>query len=899
MIFDVRPEERRATWLAFTALLGITAAHTTLETARDALFLTKVPATHLPLLYLAIAGVGLVTTRIGATLEARRRRKASANELPLNLAGAAVLSAVFWLGSSSPPAWFFYVLYVYSGIFGAWIAGRLWIRLGAIFTVGQAKRLYGLVGTGGVLGAVFGAALARAALAAIEVRHLILAAALLLVATAVFPARLLPSPNPAPKRARDGEEEESSSLGARIRETATHPYLSRILVLAAVAAAAGTAIDFAFKREVATMPAAEIAPFLATVSLGTNIASLVAQSVGVAFAMRILGVHRALYVMPFLVTLSAGGALLGLGLAAAVSMRAVDGSLRHSLHKTSTELLFVPLPDAIRGRAKPIVDLVGQRGGQALASVALLGLAALSGTHVELAVGLTVVVLGLAWLRLAHTIRPRYLDVFRETLRGGRAELAHDLPELDMSALEALIAALSSKKDPEVLGALDILAAQKRGRLVPSLVLFHPSKPIVLRALELLVREGRTDFVPVADRLLEHADPEVRAAALRARAAVEPDETFLRECLGSAHDEIRATALVLLVAAGNLAGDERMVAAVFEDRVEVRRAFARALSEIGIDTKGESRRLLGKTARTLARDDDGATRAYAAHALAKLGAGDAVPVLLGLLGDRAASSAAIDAIAALGDMALDAVERALDDPDTAPEVKLRLVPALARSTAPDALPRLVKRLVETDDTAVRARILRALLTMKDAAPVSRKDLLRLAEQTIAQVARALAFRIAHAALLAGRTVTPGAELIQKLLTDKEVEGKDRLFLVLALLHPEERFARIMRGLDSAEPKTRAGSRELLENVVAPELRASVLALFDDTSDEQRLAKIGRPRTETSYSEIVTAMVEQGGELAAFAAFHANEAGIRESVNEAIRRLDTRDKALAEEMEATA
>src|SRR4051794_16316189 len=65
-LFDVRPDERRPATLAFLALLGITAAHTLLETARDALFLTKVPITYLPALYLAIAGAGLVTTRIGA-----------------------------------------------------------------------------------------------------------------------------------------------------------------------------------------------------------------------------------------------------------------------------------------------------------------------------------------------------------------------------------------------------------------------------------------------------------------------------------------------------------------------------------------------------------------------------------------------------------------------------------------------------------------------------------------------------------------------------------------------------------------------------------------------------------------------------------------------------------------
>jgi ATP:ADP antiporter, AAA family len=163
-LFDVRPEERRAAVLAFTALLGITAAHTLVETARDALFLARVPVEHLPALYLAIAVAGLGTTRLGAILEKRKREKEAGTEakggidpVAASLGGAAVITIAFWFAAASPTRAVLYALYIYSGMFAAWVAGRLWIRLGEVFTVAQAKRLYGLIGTGGVLGAVLGA----------------------------------------------------------------------------------------------------------------------------------------------------------------------------------------------------------------------------------------------------------------------------------------------------------------------------------------------------------------------------------------------------------------------------------------------------------------------------------------------------------------------------------------------------------------------------------------------------------------------------------------------------------------------------------------------------------------------------------------------------------------------
>src|SRR5262245_25114568 len=45
---QLRPGERRSTRTAFAFLTGLIASHTLLETARDALFLTRLPSTRLP-----------------------------------------------------------------------------------------------------------------------------------------------------------------------------------------------------------------------------------------------------------------------------------------------------------------------------------------------------------------------------------------------------------------------------------------------------------------------------------------------------------------------------------------------------------------------------------------------------------------------------------------------------------------------------------------------------------------------------------------------------------------------------------------------------------------------------------------------------------------------------------
>ncbi len=56
---EVRPEQRHSTLAAFLTIFGTLAGHTLLETARDALFLARLPASHLAFVYLAIAVVAV------------------------------------------------------------------------------------------------------------------------------------------------------------------------------------------------------------------------------------------------------------------------------------------------------------------------------------------------------------------------------------------------------------------------------------------------------------------------------------------------------------------------------------------------------------------------------------------------------------------------------------------------------------------------------------------------------------------------------------------------------------------------------------------------------------------------------------------------------------------------
>ena len=780
-----------------------------------------------------------------------------------------------WQG---PPL--FYALYVWTGIFASWIVVAFWLLLGESFTVGQAKRLYSVIGAGSVLGAVLGAGLARALASILSAPWFVLVAAGIFVVTALGPAlrprRALSAPEePAamrpPPRVR-ARSEVSAGAAAELRALGEDPYVKRILALVLLATMALTTVDYVFKSAVAReIPKAELGAFFATVSVALNASALVVQLFGVGLVFRTLRVHQALWIMPALMLLGSGGVLAGGGLVAAVLLRGVDGSLRHSLHRTSTELLCLPIPDADRARTKPWIDLVGQRGGQALASLLILALVALGAGERTLA--LLVAVLALGWIVVAAAIKQPYMDAFRKTMREGRIALDGEVPVFDLGALEALFSALNSKKDPEVLGALELLAAQERQRLIPALILYHPSKAVVLRAFDLFARLGRDDFVPIADRLLHHADPEVRAAARRARTAGQPDEGFLRSLLADPNLEVRATAVVGLVGRGALAGSEaeEAVLALRGGTLPVRLALARAIAE-------DPSPLHDEVLVALARDPEVDLKAEVATAMGRGPTARFVPVLVELLAYRELGPEARAALVAHGEPALRHLDGVLSDPKAPAEVRRGASRALSEFSAAEAVPILERHLDASADGMVRFRILRALAKLRADEPtlaLSEVVLGRAVEEALGAARRSLSFRLALERGQADdrRRDTPAGNLLRTLLGDKEAHAIGRLFKVLGLLHPRENFGHIHRALQGGRAKVRASSLELLENVLAPPLRERVLALVEARPDGERLARAGGKPWTVGYADLLGLMLERGGELASLAAYHSAELGI--------------------------
>jgi len=870
-LLDVRPQDRRNTGVAFIVLFALMTGHSMLETARDALFLSSLPVEHLPWCYLSIAVLAVLAATANRALANKVSRRTL---LAATLFTVTVITAGLWMLLGMRGAVMAYVAYIWTGLVATVVVVQFWLLLSDLFTVSQAKRVYALIGAGALLGATAGSALAGALLLSFDSRDLLLVASGVFLLAGLAPALFRP-----PQDEAGVPRPDEMSRGGAMSLVQRHPYLRRLLALVLLATVSMTGVDYVFKSTVAERIApAELGVFFAQVYAALNGVALIVQLVLASWLVRVAGVSRSLLVMPTLVLVGALAFIVGPALITVLILKGTDGALRHSVNRTATELLYVPLSSDIRHRFKAFIDAVGQRGGQALASVAILVALAAGASTRHLA--LAVIATASAWLVTVIGLKDHYLELFRQQLRAGTIDARSELPALDLHSLEALMETLNSADDSEVISALDMLAEQRRTNLIPALLLYHPSQDVVLRALDLLAESGRTDFVGVCDRLLDDGPGEVRAAALRARTRAMPDENLLRSHLENDCGYCRITAIVGLVAAGfERPGDrldEALRGLIDADDPGARLVLARAIAK-------QPDKRLGWVLQALASDADPAVRVEVARAVTVMPDPRFLPVLLPMLSMRRVRPDAREAILGMGRPALAALGEALESPRTDIHVRRHLPRTISRFRHDDAARILTSRLPRERDGMTRFKILRGLRRMQLDNPRIALDVTTLRNQALSTLQRAIDLLSWSTAMRRDFAVdtelrTRGSELLLSLIDEKRENAIERVFRMLGLLEPHEDFRLIYSGLRSANPKTRASSRELVEHLVEPSMRDAVRALTDNVTDERKLAAASEfyAPPALDYVGRLQLLLNDGSEtLRSIAAYHVGELQMHE------------------------
>ncbi|HSJ32166.1 MAG TPA: Npt1/Npt2 family nucleotide transporter [Longimicrobiales bacterium] len=824
------PGELRG-FLALMALFFlIVCAVGILRPIKNALALDGLGATDFYRVYLVSAAVVLFVpafNRMADRLPWRALFAAVALFFALNL----VLFRLWYVEGSAAFGLIFYGWY---DLFAAALVTQFFMATQFYFDARSARRAYPIIIAGGSIGATIGGGITGFFAQSVGTPNLLLVAAVFISAFAFCIPWVLRDAAP-----RAEHHSAAAAPSGTFREIFSHRQVRLIAAAVLLTVIVKQLVDYQFN--VVTKDVFEtrdaVSAFQGKFNAATQWLPLIVLA-GLRPALRRWGIGTAVLLLPFFMLVTTAGLALMFGLVAAVAAKGAETSLRYSAERTGREILYVPVPDEIKLKAKAYIDVAVEKGiGKVASALLIMALLPIMGYRqiAWVAVGFAAL-----WLALAISVRREYVLTLARSIEGRFASLRGVYASLlDANTLPVLRAALTHPSPLRAAFGLELveqLPPRDVSAVAPELnaLTAHPEEHIRVAALKQFARApAGLNTACVRDRLLD-SSAEVRTAAIHALLAEAGDgaPSLLHELLQQERPEVRIAALNAVIGNGTAPALRARVRSYVESQpvppdggsteMRVERALAAAAVPDG------ARQLA-----PLLHDPDAGVRAAALRAAGVLGAVVYGRDMVAALGDRRTRDAARHALGQLGEPALEPLAQALLDPRTDATVR-RLAPAaLARMPSRRTVDLMLRlALAPETDQLLDHRTIRALSKVRAHNPdvVFDRELVdRLAADACDAAARYAAARPAARAVASGGNRL--AALFVAALDDAWAERREGVFRCLGMIHPPAAIHSAYDALVRGGSRERANAREWLEHTLG-------------VSQFRRLSAVLEPATTT-------------------------------------------------------
>tara|TARA_R110002049_G_scaffold229798_1_gene401942 strand:- start:34 stop:1455 length:1422 start_codon:yes stop_codon:yes gene_type:complete len=235
-----------------------------------------------------------------------------------------------------------------------------------------ARRLYGLIGLGGVLGGAVGSTFISThvrLLDAASVSALVCAltmAIILLIAGAGRIVARHPPPEPRPTGHDDASGVQAAFAGASL--TLHSRFLLMIAAIVVIYEMASTLVDYQFTATVLHYVApSDLGTHFSNVYAFTNLTAVAVQLMLTPWILRRYGVGTGLMLLPVTLGLCAAGFWIAPVLLLGSLLNTADNAFAYSLNQSAKEILYVPLSRDEKYRAKAFIDIFLLRTAKAFA----------------------------------------------------------------------------------------------------------------------------------------------------------------------------------------------------------------------------------------------------------------------------------------------------------------------------------------------------------------------------------------------------------------------------------------------------------------------------------------------------------------------------------------------------
>ncbi len=258
-----------------------------------------------------------------------------------------------------------------------WVT-TFWAYLNEMTETEQSKRLYGLIGGGGVIGGLLGSLVVWQLVEPFGTSILLVGCALAtaLIGLVAWRAEVLAArPDSAIGREVTDETaaptEKSGKMNAAVegaKLVMTSKYLLAIVAMVFLYELVSQILDYQYKTAAETLVGSVATQaFLGQIGTIVGAVSVVTQFFLVSLVIRRFGITTALFVLPVAMAVASGIYFATPALWAAALLTVSDNSFSYSMNQTARETLFVPTSPDVKYKARAFANMFVQRFGKGIA----------------------------------------------------------------------------------------------------------------------------------------------------------------------------------------------------------------------------------------------------------------------------------------------------------------------------------------------------------------------------------------------------------------------------------------------------------------------------------------------------------------------------------------------------
>lgn len=841
IFFDIRRGEHLRTLLLGLYLLFILFAYYILKPVSRALFLNKFDLDKLPWLYVLLAPAGGLLAYFYAKLAVRSSLK-TAVTVATGFSVAMIVGMGYLLHFQW--SWIFYAFNIWVSMFSILMVTQGWVIAANVFNSREARRVYGVLGLGAVVGAGFGGTFAAATVKIIGVSNLIYASAFFtLVAYGMFRGLLLLKDVNLDRAKAVSDEESNFNITDILGDVARYKHFQVIVGIISLTFLVDVMVEYQFQAFAkGRYQGDELVAFMSTFhGVYLNLVNFVFQFFLTGAVVSKFGVGGTLQIMPISISLASILVYASPGVLFSSIARLTEAATRYTFNRTGMELLYLPLPLELKNRTKAFLDIFVDRfarGMGGLLLVLLTGPLALT-TH-ELP--LVIITLCFIWSFLSWRAQKEYISTIRNRL---------DTRSLNFEDARTRV------NDPKIVELLERTAEGGSPRQAAY-------------ALRLLAEAPNHPMTALLERTVARSEPEVRAAVFEV-AAVRNATTLLPQAMaelrGSRAGETSPAigpavryALAMDPAPAELVRrllDHPAFPVACSAIESLTPDFARAeipdawIVSAAADSRPDRRALAAIAIRSRAADQDNTL-----HTLLNDAEHDVVRQALRavcVLKDRAyldrlirwlrtpdLRGDAMDALASFGSRIIGTLGDLMSDSGTAAALRLHLPRVIGRIGDQKAVDTLMAA-IDEPDLSVRANITRALSKMRQAFPQLDYGSPVVGRQIASEAKRYFELRSALMLLdgahgdgnNGGRGNGTAARILNGTIEERLQQTLDRVFRLIGLRYPPKDVYSAFRAMRRGNSREQhANALEFLDTVLDRELKRVVMPMLDESPTMQ-------------------------------------------------------------------